>query len=92
MMSNKKTFIATGVRRYEDVRKPAVTVYADPLNAGKFIACFTATDCDEMIDGYSYDELLSIRNAINEALTDIDVRESVAELNKKDPRYHSFND
>lgn len=92
MMTNKKTFIATGVRRFDDVRKPAVTVYPDPLNAGKYIACFSSTDCDEMIDGYSYDELLSIRNAINDALTDIDVCESVSDLNKKDPGYHSFND
>jgi len=88
---NKSTkFIATGVNRYEDVRKPSITVYPDPLNAGKYIACFEATDCDEMINGYSYDELLSIRNAISEALTDIDVKETVAEYNRQNPKYTSF--
>ena len=88
---NKNTkFIATGVNRYEDVRKPSITVYPDPLNAGKYIACFEATDCDEMINGYSYDELLSIRNAISEALTDMDVKETVAGYNRQNPKYTSF--
>jgi hypothetical protein len=89
-MSKSTKFIATGVNRYEDVRKPSITVYPDPLNAGKYIACFEATDCDEMINGYSYDELLSIRNAISEALTDMDVKETVAEYNRQNPKYTSF--
>jgi hypothetical protein len=92
MMSKYKSFIANGVHRYSDGKKPTVTVYPDPLNLGKYVACFQSTDCDEMVNGYNYDELLSIRNAINEALTDIDVRESVAELNSKDPGYNPFND
>lgn len=90
-MTKITKFIATGVNRYEDVRKPSITVYPDPLNAGKYIACFEATDCDEMINGYSYDELLSIRNAISEALTDMDVKETVAEYNRKDPKYTSYD-
>ena len=89
-MSKNTRFIAHGVRRYDDIRKPTITVYADPLNSGKYIACFEATDCDEMVNGYSYDELVSIRNAISEALTDIDVKESVAEYNKQNPKYTSF--
>ena len=89
-MSKSTKFIATGVNRYEDVRKPSITVYPDPLNVGKYIACFEATDCDEMINGYSYDELLSIRNAISEALTDMDVKETVAEYNRQNPKYTSF--
>jgi hypothetical protein len=89
-MSKNTRFIAHGVRRYDDVRKPTITVYSDPLNSGKYIACFEATDCDEMVNGYSYDELVSIRNAISEALTDIDVKESVAEYNKQNPKYTSF--
>lgn len=92
MMSKYKVFIVNGVHRETTGRKPSITVYPHPINEGKYIACFESTDCDELINGYSYDELLSIRNTINDALTDIDVRESVAELNKKDPRYHSFND
>jgi hypothetical protein len=91
MMSKYKTFIANGVQSFDGI-KPAITVLSDPLNPGKYIACFNNTDCGETINGYSYDELLSIRNAINDALTDIDVRESVAELNKFDPRIHPFND
>jgi hypothetical protein len=89
MMTKYKSFIANAVQR--STNKPTVTVYPDPLNPGKYIGCFQSTDCDELVNGYSYDELLSIRNAINDALTDIDVRESVAELNK-DPRFNSFND
>ena len=92
MMSKYKTFVAHGVNSFDPHLKPSISVLSDPLNPGKFVACFTNTDCGESVNGYSYDELLSIRNAINEALTDIDVRESVAEYNKKDPGFNSFND
>ena len=91
-MSRYKSFIATSVIRSDDTKKPTITVLSDPLNSGKYIACFSNTDCEELVNGYNYDELLSIRNAINDALTDIDVRESVAELNSKDPGYYPFND
>jgi hypothetical protein len=91
MMSKYKTFVANGVQSF-DGTKPSITVLSDPLNPGKYLACFSNTDCGELANGYSYDELLSIRNALNDALTDIDVRESVAELNKFDPRTHPFND
>ena len=91
MMSKYKTFIANGVQRF-DGNKPSVTVIPDPVSQGSYIACFENTDCGELINGYSYDELLSIRNIINEALTDIDVRESVAELNRRDPRIEPFRD
>ncbi len=91
-MHKQNVFIATGVNRLDDVRKPTITVYPDPLNAGKFLACFQATDCDEMIDGYSYDELLSIRNTISEALTDMDVKETVLEYNKNNPKFTRFKD
>ena len=92
MMSRYKSFIATSVIRSDDTKKPTITVLSDPFTPGKYIACFSNTDCEELVNGYNYDELLSIRNAINDALTDIDVRESVAELNKYDPRTHPFDD
>jgi hypothetical protein len=91
-MSKYKSFVANGVYSLTDNNKPTVTVYPDPLRTGKFVACIEHTDCDELVNGYSYEELLSIRNAINDALTDIDVRESVVELNKRDPRIDSYRD
>jgi hypothetical protein len=91
MMSKYKTFVAHGVTRYDE-KKPSITVFPNPIIPNSYVACLENVDCDELINGYSYDELLSIRNAINDALTDIDVRESVAELNKFDPRTHPFND
>lgn len=91
MMSKYKTFVANGVNDMQ-INKPRISVFADPIKPNGYIACIENTDCDEMINGYNYDELLSIRNAINDALTDIDVRESVAELNKHDPRIYPFND
>jgi hypothetical protein len=45
-----------------------------------------------MIDGYSYDELLCIRNTISEALTDMDVKETVLEYNKNNPKFTRFKD
>ena len=92
MMSKYKTFIATAVNRFDQTQKPNVTVFSDPLNPGKYIACFNNMDCDELVNGYNYDELLSIRNAINEALTNIDVCESVAEYNSRNPGLDSFRD
>ena len=91
MMSKYKTFVAHGVMGSAQA-KPRITVFPDPTGEHQYIACIENTDCRELVNGYSYNELLSIRNAINEALTDIDVRESVAELNKYDPRTHPFND
>jgi len=91
MMSKYKTFIAHGVINSQ-IEKPRITVFSDPTGVNSYIASIENMDCGEMVNGYSYDELLSIRNTINEALTDIDVRESVAELNKFDPRMHPFND
>ena len=92
MMSKYKTFIAHGVKSFDPQLKPSISVISDPLNPGKYIASFTNTDCNETVDGYGYDELLSIRNAINEALTDIDVRESVAEYNLRNPSTDKFHD
>lgn len=92
MMSKYKTFIAHGVNSFNPDQKPSITVLSDPLNPGKYIGCFNNTDCAESMDGYSYDELLSIRNIINDALTDIDVRESVAEYNTRNPGADSFHD
>lgn len=90
-MSKYKTFIAHGVINL-NTNKPRITVFSDPTGENGYIASIENMDCGEMINGYTYDELLSIRNAINDALTDIDVRESVAELNKHDPRIYPFND
>jgi len=92
MMSKYKTFVAHGVNSFDPHLKPSISVLSDPLNPGKFIACFSNTDCGESVNGYSYDELLSIRNAINEALTDIDVRETVEEYNSRNPGLDPFRD
>jgi hypothetical protein len=92
MMSAHKTFTANGVQRFDGGNKPAVTVFSDPMNPGKWIGCVENTDCSESINGYSYDELLSIRNALTDALNEIDVRETVAEFNSKNPAMDSFRD
>jgi hypothetical protein len=90
-MSKYKTFFANGVFRYDE-KKPSVTVFPNPTLSTGYVACLENVDCGEFINGYTYDELLSIRNAINEALTDIDVRETVEELNKRDPRIDPYRD
>jgi hypothetical protein len=41
---------------------------------------------EEAIDGYTYSELVSIRNMINEVLNHIDVQESIAEYNINFPK------
>lgn len=91
MMSKYKTFVAHGVYRFDE-KKPAITVFPHPIVTDGYVACFENIDCGELVNGYSYDELLSIRNAINDALTEIDVRESVAELNRRDPSIDPFHD
>jgi hypothetical protein len=90
MISKYKTFIINGV--VNSGQKPAITMYPDPVKPATYLACFSGIDCDEMINGYTYDELLSIRNTINEVLTDIDVRETVAELNTRDPSRDPYSD
>ena len=91
MMKNPNVFIANGVKRMEDFRKPTITIHKDPFNEGKYLATFEATDCDEMVNGYTYDELLSIRNAINDALTAIDVKETVHQFNQSHKKYTQYD-
>jgi hypothetical protein len=91
MIKNPNVFIATAVNRVDDHRKPTITIHKNPLQEGKYIATFESTDCDEIVNGYSYDELLSIRNAINEALTAIDVKETVHQFNQ-DFKKHTYYD
>jgi hypothetical protein len=41
---------------------------------------------EEAIDGYTYSELVSIRNTLNEVLNHIDVQETIAEYNSTFPK------
>jgi hypothetical protein len=41
---------------------------------------------EEAIDGYTYSELVSIRNMLNEVLNHIDVQETIAEYNASFPK------
>jgi len=91
MIKNPNVFIATAVNRVDNSRKPTITVHKNPLEDGKYIATFESTDSDEIINGYSYDELLSIRNAINEALTSIDVKETVHQFNQDFKKYTQYD-
>jgi len=90
MMQNPNVFIATGVVKTEGIR-PTITLHKDPFNEGQWIATFEGIECEEMVNGYTYDELLSIRNAINEALTAIDVKETVHQFNQ-DFKKHTYYD
>lgn len=90
MIKNPNTFIATGVVKVAGI-KPTITLHRDPFNYGKYIATFEGMDTDEIVNGYSYDELLSIRNTITEALTAIDVKETVWEFNRQNPKYTHYD-
>ena len=76
------------VERDDGREQPTISLHRDPNNKGNFIACFQSTDCDEVVDGYTYNELLSIREAINSALTEIDVRESINLYNDNPGKNH----
>ena len=91
MMNNPNVFIANGVKRIDEQQKPTITIHKDPVQPGKYIATIEATNCDEIINGYTYDELLSIRNTINEALTAIDVKETVWEFNNTYQKYTQYD-
>jgi hypothetical protein len=90
MINNPNVFIATAVVKAAGI-KPTISLHKDPFNEGKYIATFEGVDTDEIVNGYSYDELLSIRNAINEALTAIDVKETVWEFNKNFPKFTNYD-
>ena len=90
MINNPNVFIATAVNNLTG-SKPKITLHKDPLNEGKYIATLEGFNTDEIVDGYTYDELLSIRNAINEALTAIDVKETVWEFNRDFPKFTNYD-
>ena len=90
MINNPNVFIATVVNNVTGT-KPTISLHKDPLNEGKYIATIEGVNTDELVDGYRYDELLSIRNAINEALTAIDVKETVWEFNRDFPKFTNYD-
>ena len=90
MINNPNVFIAIAVTNMSGT-KPTITLHKDPLNDGKYIATIEGVNTDEIVDGYSYDELLSIRNTINEALTAIDVKETVWEFNRDFPKFTNYD-
>ena len=90
MINNPNVFIATAVAKAAGI-KPTISLHKDPFHEGKYIATIEGTDTDEIVNGYTYDELLSIRNAINEALTAIDVKETVWEFNRDFPKFTSYD-
>lgn len=90
MINNPNVFIATAVTNIAG-NKPTITLHKDPLNDGKYIATVEGVNTDEIVNGYTYDELLSIRNTINEALTAIDVKETVWEFNRDFPKYTNYD-
>ena len=79
-------FVVAGIVKAAGI-KPTIILHKDPFIEGKYIATFEGIDTDEIVNGYTYDELLSIRNTITEALTGIDVKETVWEYNKNYPKY-----
>ena len=90
MIQNPNVFTANGVVKTEGT-KPTITLHKDPFNEGKYIATFEGIECDEIVNGYTYDELLSIRNAINDALTAIDVKETVHQFNQSHKNYTQYD-
>ena len=90
MMQNPNVFTATGVINTEGI-KPTITLHKDPFNEGKWIATFEGIECEEMINGYTYDELLSIRGVITDALAAIEVKETIWEFNNNNPKYTHYD-
>ena len=80
-----KNFIVDGISAVTHERKPVIRVYRDPHCSGAMLAAFDNMNTDEAIDGYTYSELVSIRNMLNEVLNHIDVQETIAEYNVKFP-------
>lgn len=80
-----KHFTVDGISAVTHERKPVIKVYRDPHCSGAMLAAFDNMNTDEAIDGYTYSELVSIRNTLNEVLNHIDVQETIAEYNVKFP-------
>lgn len=81
-----KNFTVDGVSTVTHERKPVIKVYRDPHCSGAMLAAFDNMNTEEAIDGYTYSELVSIRNILNEVLDHIDVQESIAEYNINFPK------
>lgn len=82
-----KNFIVDGVSAVTHQKKPTVRVYRDPHCSGAMIAAFDNMNTEEAIDGYTYSELVSIRNTLNEVLNHIDVQETIREYKLSNPRH-----
>ena len=76
-----KHFTVDAISAVTHDRKPVIRVYRDPHCSGAMLGAFDNMNTDEAIDGYTYSELVSIRNTLNEVLNHIDVQETIAEYN-----------
>ena len=81
-----KHFTVDGVSAVTHELKPVIKVYRDPHCSGAMLASVDNMNTEEAIDGYTYSELVSIRNTLNEVLNHIDVQETIAEYNVGFPK------
>ena len=71
-------FVVSGVRN-ADGSSPIVDLVRHPITKAH-IGCFRNFNTDEIIDGYDYHEILSIRNMLTQILNEIDTREVIDEI------------
>jgi len=69
--------------RFSDGSSPTIQLFKDP-DSKKYLASFFNFDVDEIVDGYNYHEILSIRNLLTEILNEIDTREVIDSINYGD--------
>lgn len=72
------TFVVSSVRN-ADGTSPIIDLIRHPISK-HYIACFMNFNTEEVINGYDYHEILSIRNMLTQILNEIDTREVIDEL------------
>ena len=84
------TFVVSGVKSVNG-SSPIIDIVRDPISK-KHIGCFRNFNTEEIIDGYDYNEILSIRNMLTQILNEIDTREVIDEFNNASKYYPHLED
>lgn len=87
-MNNK--FVVSSVKN-SDGTSPIIDLVRHPITK-HHIGCFRNFNTEEIIDGYSYHEILSIRNMLTQILNEIDTREVIDELSNASYDYPHLED
>lgn len=77
---------------FTDPHKFSASIFPDPANAGKHIACLHSFDVMEMGDGYSFSEIESMIHFLSEVRRELQHKNSVSQSQSEETLFNDTID